>query len=74
MCLAGGAIEAEAAMLGHASNIAVTGIVGCCIRGILPPLASSTDIVLTVTKVSKWCSTLPLILSDLCATNVEIYH
>lgn len=50
--LASGAIEAEAAMLGHANHLSVTAVVGCRIDGTLSPFALSTDIVLLVTKVS----------------------
>ena len=38
-------------MFGHVNHVPITGVVGCYIGGELPQFASSTDIVLTVTKV-----------------------
>ena len=44
-----GGIEAEAVMLGQA--ISMPEVVGCKLVGQIGPLATSTDVVLTITKV-----------------------
>nr|CAB41634.1 iron regulatory protein 1-like protein [Pacifastacus leniusculus] len=45
-----GGIEAEAVMLGQAVSMVLPKVVGYCITGTLSPLATSTDVVLTITK------------------------
>ncbi|UYV64807.1 ACO1 [Cordylochernes scorpioides] len=45
-----GGIEAEAVMLGQALSMVVPPVVGYKLHGALPSLATSTDLVLTVTK------------------------
>ena len=44
-------IEAEAVMLGQAVSMVLPRVVGYKITGTLSPLATSTDVVLTITKV-----------------------
>ena len=46
-----GGIEAEAVMLGQAISMVLPPVVGYKITGAASPLATSTDIVLTITKV-----------------------
>ena len=46
-----GGIEAEAVMLGQAISMVLPQVVGYRITGAPSPLATSTDIVLTITKV-----------------------
>ena len=45
-------IEAEAVMLGQAISMVLPPVIGYKIYGELSPLATSTDIVLTITKVN----------------------
>ncbi|XP_066963842.1 cytoplasmic aconitate hydratase-like isoform X1 [Macrobrachium rosenbergii] len=45
-----GGIEAEAVMLGQAVSMVLPKVLGYCITGTLSPLATSTDVVLTITK------------------------
>ncbi len=49
-----GGIEAEAVMLGQAISMVLPKVVGYKITGKIGPLATSTDVVLTITKV--WCT------------------
>lgn len=46
-----GGIEAEAVMLGQPVSMVLPQVVGYKLIGTLPPLATSTDLVLTITKV-----------------------
>ena len=46
-----GGIEAEAVMLGQAISMLVPEVVGYKITGTLGPFITSTDVVLTITKV-----------------------
>ena len=46
-----GGIEAEAVMLGQSISMVLPQVVGYKITGELGPLTTSTDIVLTITKV-----------------------
>lgn len=46
-----GGIEAEAVMLGQTINMVLPKVIGYKITGTLSPLATSTDVVLTITKV-----------------------
>ena len=46
-----GGIEAEAVMLGQAISMVLPKVVGYKITGKIGPLATSTDVVLTITKV-----------------------
>lgn len=46
-----GGIEAEAVMLGQSISMVLPQVVGYKLVGKLPPLATSTDLVLTITKV-----------------------
>ena len=46
-----GGIEAEAVMLGQAISMVVPKVVGYRITGELNEIATSTDVVLTITKV-----------------------
>ena len=46
-----GGIEAEAVMLGQTISMVLPKVLGYKITGHLGPLATSTDIVLTITKV-----------------------
>jgi aconitate hydratase len=48
-----GGIEAEAAMLGQPINLLVPNVVGFRLHGALPPGATATDLVLTVTKILR---------------------
>ncbi|KAM7313156.1 cytoplasmic aconitate hydratase isoform X1 [Ixodes scapularis] len=45
-----GGIEAEAVMLGQATSMLLPEVVGYRLSGTLPPMATSTDLVLTITK------------------------
>jgi aconitate hydratase len=45
-----GGIEAEAVMLGQSISMVLPKVVGYKITGVLPPLITSTDLVLTITK------------------------
>ncbi len=47
-----GGIEAEAVMLGQAISMVLPKVLGYRITGKLNPLSTSTDVVLTITKVS----------------------
>lgn len=46
-----GGIEAEAVMLGQAISMVLPEVVGYKLVGTLNPLVTSTDVVLTITKV-----------------------
>ena len=46
-----GGIEAEAVMLGQAISMVIPKVVGYKITGTLNQIATSTDVVLTITKV-----------------------
>ncbi|TMS36916.1 hypothetical protein L596_003973 [Steinernema carpocapsae] len=46
-----GGIEAEAVMLGQPISMVIPEVIGYRLTGKLPPLATSTDLVLTITKV-----------------------
>ena len=46
-----GGIEAEAVMLGQAISMVLPQVVGYKLTGELHPLVTSTDVVLTITKV-----------------------
>lgn len=46
-----GGIEAEAVMLGQVISMVVPKVVGYKITGTMNPIATSTDVVLTITKV-----------------------
>ena len=46
-----GGIEAEAVMLGQAISMVLPQVVGYKITGTVHPLVTSTDVVLTITKV-----------------------
>ncbi len=46
-----GGIEAEAVMLGQAISMVLPNVVGYKLVGDINPLATSTDVVLTITKV-----------------------
>lgn len=48
-----GGIEAEAVMLGQAISMVLPEVVGYRLTGSINPLATSTDVVLTITKVSE---------------------
>lgn len=51
-CIAGvGGIEAEAVMLGQSISMVLPEVVGYKLTGLPNPLTTSTDIVLTITKV-----------------------
>ena len=50
-------IEAEAVMLGQAVSMVLPKVVGYCITGTLSPLSTSTDLVLTITKVCSYSFT-----------------
>ena len=51
-CISGvGGIEAEAVMLGQAISMVLPKVVGYKLTGKVGPLATSTDVVLTITKV-----------------------
>lgn len=55
MCLG---IEAEAVMLGEAISMLLPSVVGYKLVGELSQLATSTDLVLTITKVSFFLNSL----------------
>ena len=46
-----GGIEAEAVMLGQAISMVLPEVIGCKLTGEVGPLVTSTDVVLTITKV-----------------------
>lgn len=46
-----GGIEAEAVMLGQSISMVLPEVVGYKLTGSIDPLATSTDVVLTITKV-----------------------
>lgn len=48
-----GGIEAEAAMLGQPINLLIPQVIGVRVVGTLPPAATATDVVLTVTKMMR---------------------
>lgn len=48
-----GGIEAEAVMLGQAISMVLPEVIGYRLTGRVPQLTTSTDVVLTITKVSK---------------------
>ncbi len=48
-----GGIEAEAAMLGHAVPVPMPVVVGVHLEGELPPTATATDLVLTLTELLR---------------------
>ena len=48
-----GGIEAEAVMLGQPISMVVPKVVGYKLTGKIPPLSTSTDVVLTITKVNS---------------------
>lgn len=50
-----GGIEAEAVMLGQAISMVLPEVVGYKITGKIHSLATSTDVVLTITKVCQLC-------------------
>ena len=50
-CAGVGGIEAEAVMLGQAISMVLPQVVGYRLVGEINPLATSTDVVLTITKV-----------------------
>lgn len=50
-CVGVGGIEAEAVMLGQAISMILPEVVGCKLSGAIGPLVTSTDVVLTITKV-----------------------
>ena len=56
LCTSGvGGIEAEAVMLGQAISMVLPKVVGYKLIGEINPLATSTDVVLTITKVNRNC-------------------
>lgn len=56
ICAGVGGIEAEAVMLGQAISMVLPKVVGYRLTGQVKPYITSTDVVLTITKVSmKWC-------------------
>ena len=56
LCTVGvGGIEAEAVMLGQAISMVLPKVVGYKLTGKVGPLATSTDVVLTITKVVSCC-------------------
>lgn len=56
ICSGVGGIEAEAVMLGQAISMILPEVVGYKLTGEIGPLATSTDVVLTITKVSTCTS------------------
>jgi aconitate hydratase len=48
-----GGIEAEAAMLGQPVSMLIPKVVGCKLTGSIPPGATATDVVLTLTEVLR---------------------
>ncbi len=46
-----GGIEAEAVMLGQAISMVLPNVIGYKLVGDIDPVATSTDVVLTITKV-----------------------
>ncbi len=46
-----GGIEAEAVMLGQAISMVLPEVIGCKLVGEIDQLVTSTDVVLTITKV-----------------------
>lgn len=58
-----GGIEAEAVMLGQAMSMLLPQVVGYKLYGTLGPYVTSTDLVLTITKVSILNNKLAICLS-----------
>ena len=52
-----GGIEAEAVMLGQAISMMLPEVIGCKLVGEIGPLSTSTDVVLTITKVHTYIHT-----------------
>ena len=48
-----GGIEAEAAMLGQPISMLIPKVIGFCLKGELPPGATATDLVLTITELLR---------------------
>jgi aconitate hydratase len=59
-----GGIEAEAVMLGQPISMVLPQVIGYRLVGKPHPLVTSTDIVLTITKVRICCSVMLLGASD----------
>lgn len=57
-----GGIEAEAVMLGQPISMVLPEVVGYKLLGNPQPLVTSTDIVLTITKVMNMSAILPILL------------
>lgn len=60
-----GGIEAEAVMLGQPISMVLPEVIGYYLKGTPEPLITSTDIVLTITKVTAHLSRLTHTLSKL---------
>ncbi len=54
MPLGVGGIEAEAVMLGQSISMVLPEVIGYKLFGVIDPLVTSTDVVLTITKVNQW--------------------
>ena len=62
-----GGIEAEAVMLGQAISMVLPNVVGYKLTGHVNPFITSTDVVLTITKVERqFC------ISDTCIFQIKI--
>lgn len=51
-----GGIEAEAVMLGQPISMVLPEVIGCKLTGVMSPLTTATDLVLTITKVKIFLS------------------
>ena len=51
LCIGVGGIEAEAVMLGQSISMVLPKVIGFKLIGEIDPLVTSTDVVLTITKV-----------------------
>ena len=60
LCIGVGGIEAEAVMLGQSISMVLPKVIGFKLIGEIDPLVTSTDVVLTITKVglNLWFYTL----------------
>ena len=65
-----GGIEAEAVMLGQSISMVLPKVVGYKLTGNINPLSTSTDVVLTITKVLLYMHTYHV---HVCYDNVHVY-
>lgn len=69
-CVGVGGIEAEAVMLGQAISMVLPEVVGCKLVGKIGSLSTSTDVVLTITKV-RWSLCMQALQTSVCGFCLE---